>query len=120
MSEWDKLCKELEEALGVYQNSPEWAKVKAEGDLNLEEKRRLLTYGGMMRVENDRLENIIHLLRRLVEDWLNQIPMTITFREKFYQIVGEPYPDWFEVPEPGLHHRQWVENNSLHRKEIDE
>ena len=58
-------------------------------------------------------ENIIHLLRRLVEDWLNQIPMTITFREKFYQIVGEPYPDWFEIPEPGLHHRQWVENNSL-------
>ena len=61
----------------------------------------------------DEAENTIHLLRRLVEDWLNQIPMTITFREKFYQIVGEPYPDWFEVPEPGLHHIQWVENNSL-------
>ena len=66
-------------------------------------------------LEQDVMEkdNIIHLLRRLVEDWLNQISMTSTFREKFYQIVGEPYPDWFEIPEPGLHHRQWVENNSL-------
>jgi len=64
-------------------------------------------------------ENIIHLLRRLVEDWLNQISMNITFREKFYQIVGEPYPDWFEIPEPGLHHRQWVENNSLGEKVME-
>ena len=64
-------------------------------------------------------ENTTHLLRRLVEDWLNQIPMNITFREKFYQIVGEPYPDWFEIPEPGLHHRQWVENNSLGEKVME-
>ena len=65
-------------------------------------------------------ENTIHLLRRLVEDWLNQISMTSTFREKFYQIVGEPYPDWFEIPEPGLHHRQWVEDNTLHRTKTGE
>ena len=56
MSEWDKLCKEMEEQLGVYQLSPEWVKVKAEGDLLLREKRSLLIYAKMLRDENARLE----------------------------------------------------------------
>ena len=58
-------------------------------------------------------KNTIHLLRRLVEDWLTQIGMNIHFRQMFYQIVGEPYPDWFEVPKPDLYERQWVEENSI-------
>ena len=49
------------------------------------------------------------ILRRLVEDWLPQIGMTIHFREMFYQIVGEPHPDWFEVRELGFYEQQWLE-----------
>ena len=59
------------------------------------------------------LENTVHLLRRLVEDWLPQIGMTIGFREMFYQIVGEPYPSWFSVPELGFCEQKWIEDNDL-------
>lgn len=51
----------------------------------------------------------LNILRRLVEDWLPQIGMTIHFREMFYQIVGEPHPEWFEIPEMGFYERQWME-----------
>jgi len=61
MSEWDKLCNQFEENwIAPYPNAHAlilgWNQVKAEGDLNLKEKRSLLTYGGMMRTENARLE----------------------------------------------------------------
>ena len=59
----------------------------------------------MMKEKAEKLE----VLRRLVEDWLPQIGMTIHFREMFYQIVGEPHPDWFEIPEMGFYERQWIE-----------
>jgi len=61
-------------------------------------------------------ENTIHLLRQLVEDYLPQIGMTIHFREMFYQIVGKPYPDWFEVPESRFYERAWIKNHSLRQK----
>lgn len=42
----------------------DWVKeVKAEGDLNLEEKRSLLTYAGMLREDNARLEKKLEALR---------------------------------------------------------
>ena len=62
----------------------------------------------------------VHLLRHLVEDYLPEIGMTIHFREMFYQIVGEPYPDWLEIPEPNFYEREWMENHSLHRKMSEE
>ena len=86
MSEWDKLCNQFEENwIAPYPNAHAlilgWNQVKAEGDLNLKEKRSLLTYGGMMRTENARLEQkleaivnyarthptegLIHLLRHM-------------------------------------------------------
>jgi len=38
--QWEKRCQEMEEALGVYQNSPEWVRVKHEGEkLKLEAKK---------------------------------------------------------------------------------
>lgn len=97
MSEWGKLwgeeiCSTAEifmkaPAIG-YAMTPWLEKVKAKGD---------------------KLQETIHLLRYLVEDYLPQIGMTIHFREMFYQIVGEPYPEWFEIPEPGFYELEWME-----------
>jgi len=58
MNEWDKLWKEYEDQwYALSSGRAGWLmKIKAEGDLNLKEKRSLLTYGGMMRTENARLE----------------------------------------------------------------
>ena len=83
MNEWDKLWKEYEDQwYALSSGRAGWLmKIKAEGDLNLKEKRSLLTYGGMMRTENARLEQkleaivnyarthptegLIHLLRHM-------------------------------------------------------
>ena len=61
MAEWDKLWKNNP---GDESNEfPEWLeKVKAEGDVLQREKRSLLTYGGMLRDENARLEQKLEML----------------------------------------------------------
>ena len=61
MAEWDKLWKNNP---GDESNEfPEWLeKVKAEGDILQREKRSLLTYGGMLRDENARLEQKLEML----------------------------------------------------------
>ena len=91
MSEWDKLCKEMEEQLGVYQLSPEWVKVKAEGDLLLREKRSLLIYAKMLREENARLEKhnvfLLNEIDNYSESLINKTQKLEEIRDK---LVFEP------------------------------
>ena len=68
MSEWDKLWANNP---GDENNEfPEWLeKVKAEGDVLQREKRSLLTYGGMLRDENKRLEQKLEAMQTKLR-WL--------------------------------------------------
>ena len=43
---------------------------------------------------HQKAEKKLDVLEKLVEDWLPQIGMTITFREMFYEILDKPNPDW--------------------------
>ena len=40
------------------------------------------------------LENKLQTLEKLVDEWLPEIGMTMTFRDMFYVILGQPNPDW--------------------------
>ena len=76
MSVWDELVDEYEDISCKMELTPEyiklgnkWIQVKVEGDLLLREKRSLLTYGGMLRDENDRLEKKLEAIRGVVDTW---------------------------------------------------
>ena len=53
----------------------------------------------------------IRLLKALVEDWLPQIGMTITFREMFYEVLGEPNPEWLGDRMLENTELEWIANN---------
>ena len=61
--------------------------------------------------------NKIELIKALVEDWLPQIGMTITFREMFYEIMGEPNPEWLGDRILENTDLEWITNNEKLIKE---
>ena len=62
------------------------------------------------------LELKIETLEHLVEDWLPQIGMTMTFREMFYEIIGTPLPEWYGDNALTRTELEWIRDH-LHRKE---
>jgi len=55
--------------------------------------------------------NKIRLLEALMEDWLPQIGMTITFREMFYEILGKPNPKWLGERQLTNVELKWIDEN---------
>jgi len=55
--------------------------------------------------------NKIMLLKALVEDWLPQIGMTITFREMFYEILDKPNPEWLGERQLTNVELKWIDEN---------
>lgn len=64
-------------------------------------------------------EEKLYILEKLIEDWLPQIGMTITFREMFYEVLGKPNPEWLGERQLTNNELRWIyEHMSLSSPEI--
>ena len=69
---FDQLCDEMEDALGVYQNSPEWVEIKEEGARLIDTIKRLQIMVTDRGVKLTKVEQWLKHHRRIPtdsEDW---------------------------------------------------
>ena len=64
----------------------------------------------------EQVKTKLKALEQLVEDWLPQIGMTITFRELFYEILGKPNPGWLGERQLTNNELKWVSEAMIVQK----